>query len=68
MNVVLYPLPCGVHGFVHEDSEGEYTILLNANETRERNMRTLLHEMKHIDADDLRTFESADQIERMRHG
>lgn len=68
MNVVVYPLPCGVHGFVCENADGSHTIVLNSCETHENNIKTYLHELKHIAEDDFRRLESADALESIRHG
>ncbi len=67
MRTYLADLPADVGGFVCENEDGEYTILLNARHSRERNMKTMMHELEHIEKGD---FEEAavKEIELIRHG
>lgn len=51
--VTLANLPTSVRGFVFLESDGVPRIVLNANLTREQNMRTMNHELKHIENDEL---------------
>lgn len=66
MNTVLYPLPDDIAGFVHENCDGEYTIILNSKHSRERNRKTVLHELEHIENDDFQEANVGD-IETIRH-
>ena len=66
MNTILYPLPAGVKSFVCE-TEGETTILLNANLTREQNQISYLHELAHIENSDLRSSLPVNALEELRH-
>ena len=43
-----YNLPSTVKGFVHEDTDGNYTIFINDNLSDEAKRKTLAHEMNHI--------------------
>lgn len=60
-------LPSGVGGFVVRDGNDDYTIILNANDSREANMVTYLHEREHIENGDLDRDDPADEIETDRH-
>ena len=51
--VTLANLPTSVRGFVFMESDGVPRIVLNANLTREQNMRTMDHEIRHIENDEL---------------
>ena len=51
--VTLAKLPTSVRGYVYLEEDGVPRIVLNANLTREQNMRTMKHELKHIENDDL---------------
>lgn len=66
MNVKVVPLPHGVNEFVAE-SYGEYTVLLKSHYKYEQKHRNYLHEMEHIEEDDLYAKDSADIIEHKRH-
>lgn len=65
---VLQDLPIGVKGFVVEGLDDFYTIVLNARYSREANIETYKHELKHIEGSDFRSEESADDVERRAHG
>lgn len=66
---VLQDLPIGVKGFVIEDGIDDfYTIVLNARYSRETNIETYKHELKHIEGGDFHSRESADDVERRAHG
>lgn len=64
-NVVLTDLPPKVRGMVVKEGD-YYTILLNSRLSREQNMKTYLHEKRHIENDDFEK-ENVDQIERDAH-
>lgn len=65
MIVRLMDLPPRIKGFVTMRG-GEPVIVLNARLTREQNLKTYLHELRHLRNDD---FEKADvdQIEHDAH-
>lgn len=65
MQVRLMDLPPRVRGFVVRRN-GEDTIVLNSRLSREQNMKTYLHEKRHIENDDFEK-ENVDQIERDAH-
>lgn len=51
--VILANLPTSIRGYVFLESDGVPCIVLNSNLTREMNLRTMVHEMKHIANDEL---------------
>lgn len=46
--LTLANLPTSIRGYVYLESDGVPRIVLNANLTREMNLRTMKHELKHI--------------------
>ena len=58
-------LPHDIHGLTTIADDGSYIILLNARDSRERNRQSYLHELKHIEHDDLYCAESSDALECM---
>ena len=65
MEVRIVDLPPRVRGFVTKKN-GEPVIVLNARLTREQNLKTYLHELRHIRNGDFEK-ENADQIEAEAH-
>lgn len=51
--VTLANLPTSIRGYVFLDSDGVPRIVLNAKLTREMNMKTMGHELKHIENEEL---------------
>lgn len=66
--VRLVDLPVGVGGFITESSDGFLNIYINARHSREGQRRSLRHELRHADADDLRSTEPLDLIEARADG
>lgn len=62
IKVVYADLPTTIGGFVKE-TDGYYTIVLNSRMTFERNRKSYIHELSHIDNMDLDRNCNADQIE-----
>jgi hypothetical protein len=60
-------LPFGVKGFVVHDENDDYTIFLNDRLGRDVNLKTLGHELEHIENGDLYATDEADYIELDRH-
>lgn len=60
-------LPSTVSCFVAEDSTGFYNIYVNANLDHDKIMNSVQHELGHIENNDTRSDDSADQIEYFRH-
>ena len=65
MEVRIVDLPPRVRGFVTKKN-GEPVIVLNARLTREQNLKTYLHELRHIRNGDFEK-ENVDEIERDAH-
>lgn len=65
MEVRIVDLPPRVRGFVTQKN-GEPVIVLNARLTREQNLKTYLHELRHIKNGDFEK-ENVDEIERDAH-
>lgn len=49
----LEDMPTTIRGLCYHDNDGEEYVVLNARLTREANMRTWLHERRHIDRGEL---------------
>lgn len=64
---VLANLPPTIGGYALRDLNGDYTIVLNARMSRERQLETYRHELKHILHDDFSNTRSADLIEIRAH-
>ena len=60
-------LPFGVKGFVVHDENDDYTIFLNDRLGLEVNLKTLGHELEHIENGDIYATDEADYIELDRH-
>lgn len=58
--LTLANLPTSIRGYVILESDGVPRIVLNANLTREQNLRTFEHEKRHIANGDI---ENTDYIE-----
>lgn len=67
IRTIIKDLPSGVKGFTLADKDGDYTIFLNARQTREMNKQTYRHELQHIYNHDFRRNETAGAIETARH-
>ena len=65
MEVRLIDLPPRIKGFVTQ-KDGEPVIVLNSHLNREQNLKTYLHELKHIKNGDFEK-ENVDQIESEAH-
>lgn len=65
--VKLIDMPVSVKALVHRNDDDSYTIILNSRLCHEQNVSSYLHELRHIDNDDLYNGESADSIEYKRH-
>jgi hypothetical protein len=60
-------LPYGVKGLVVHDENDDYTIFLNDRLGPEVNLKTLDHELEHIESNDFYAFDDANYIEMDRH-
>ena len=66
-HVELVDLPHSIRGFIRHNTDGSDTIVLNARHTRETQIQTFKHELKHIERDDFYSELSADEIESEAH-
>ena len=66
--VRLVDLPAGVGGFITESSDGFLNIYINARHSREGQRRSLRHELRHAEHDDLRSSEPLAVIEARADG
>lgn len=67
INYILAPLPTTIRGFVHENDDGSYTVVLNDRLTREANVISAYHELEHVLHEDFSQDKDVDQIEAERH-
>lgn len=65
--IIFEDMPPRGAGFVREDPDGYYTIVLNSRLSYERQVEAAKHELRHIDHDDLERSIAADQIENQAH-
>ena len=65
LRAVLYPLPYNVKGCVKETVNGEPVCILNSRLTREENIETYKHELKH--EKDFGNVKNVNKLEKIRH-
>jgi Zn-dependent peptidase ImmA (M78 family) len=63
--VVLADLPCTVGGYCVTNADGEKICVLNSKHSRERNLKTLMHELRH--GSDFGKDIDVNQLEADRH-
>ena len=51
-NVCFMELPSRIKGYVSENDDDTYTIILNSRLTHEQNVKTFTHELSHIENND----------------
>lgn len=61
--VRLLDLPTDVGGFITESPDGFLNIYINARHSRDQQRRSLRHELRHADADDLHSSDPVSIIE-----
>jgi len=66
LSVHLVNLPCEVRGSYCENSDGTFSVFLNARHSEHRQRKAFLHEMAHIYFDDFQSDTDIDKIETMR--
>lgn len=68
IRIVKYPLPATVHG-ASAPTAGGFIVLLNANDTEERQREALRHEIRHIENGDhgRGPGENITELEAIRH-
>ena len=65
---IFQNLPCKIKGFVvYNSKEDYYTIVLNSRLSYDQNIKTFIHELKHINNDDFSSTLSATTIEALAH-
>lgn len=67
INVVLYDLPPGIRGFVRNNPDNSYTIVINAKHSRAMQRQCFLHELKHIKDGDFECGAGSDAVEARAH-
>lgn len=66
-NFIYIPeLPASIHGFVIEDCNGDYTVVLNPSMSYDMQIKTAKHETEHIENDFHQDLD-VDMIEAERH-
>lgn len=66
--IVLYnDMPTRIKSFVLPDNFGNYTIVLNSKLTREQNLKSMQHEIEHIERGDYDSIHNVDVLEFYRH-
>jgi len=66
INVVIMDNPFGIKGSVNENTDGSYTIIINAHLNAEQQKEVYLHEIRHIMGDDFEKY-NVNEIERTVH-
>lgn len=66
VNCCVANLPTSIPAFVIPDTDGNYTIVLNARHTHEQHLISYYHEMKHIENGDYEK-NNVDLIEIFAH-
>lgn len=64
---VLVDLPHTIGGYTLRDRWGDYTVVLNARMSREKQLETYRHELRHIQCDDFNSPKTVDLIEIRAH-
>lgn len=67
INLIYTALRPSQTAVVHANDDGTYTILVNSNKSKQKQIKGVLHELQHINNDDFYTELQADIIERMLH-
>lgn len=67
VHLIYLDFPRGVRGTHTENEDGSFTIFINQNLSGSEKNRVYLHELAHIENNDLSSDESADIIELLRN-
>lgn len=67
INLIYTALRPSQTAVVHANDDGTYTILVNSNKSKQKQIQGVLHELQHINNDDFYTELQADIIERILH-
>lgn len=65
INIIIAYLGSNIEAMTTQNSDGSYTIAVNASLSEERAKKAILHEVFHIKNDDFGDFQHASLIERM---
>lgn len=65
INIILANLPKHIHAMTKLNEDDTYTILLDANLSREQAIKELLHELSHIKGNDFSSETQATLLEGM---
>ena len=66
--IIYQNLPCKIKGYVaYKADEDFYTIILNCRLSYQQNVKTFLHELKHITFNDIHSKIPATLLEQIRH-
>lgn len=65
INIIIMQLEPNVDAVTTPNTDGTYTIAVNASLSEERAKKAILHEVFHIKNDDFSDFQHASLIERM---
>lgn len=60
----VIPLPATINGFVTYDEEARANIYINTNIDEEKQKHTVLHELRHVERDDVSMEIDIQQAER----
>lgn len=64
--IILYDLPCSIRGFVKKTADN-YVIVLNSRLNREQNLKTIEHELEHIELNHFGTDVDINEMELEMH-
>lgn len=67
IGVYLIDLPCTVRGFTKKNSDGSYSIIINAKLSNEMQIATYDHEINHIENGDYDKETDVNMLEAKRH-
>lgn len=67
IQVFLVDMPAKIEGLTIKNSDGSYTVLINAGLSSFAQCRAYDHEMEHINNHDWDNMYDAGEIERIRH-
>ena len=66
--IVLYKdMPTRIRSFVLPDNFGNYMVVLNSRLSHEQNLKSMQHEIEHIEKGDYENIHNVDVLEFYRH-
>lgn len=66
INCLILDLPVSIYAFTKSNSDGTYTIILNARNSFEKQYKSYLHEVRHIKNNDF-SKQNVQAIESISH-